>query len=139
MMKMKRFDTVEYKVMQCGKGGTYYPDDTDEAERALLLMDEGVFEKNPRNRWSESGWKFTKRGEQYYQAFMKAVREKHGHIWKTHRDNDPDSYQEGDVYGDIIDIFALSHGYHNGPECKKCGYSFCQHCDCEFDVPHCTG
>lgn len=27
-----------------------------------------------------------------------------------------------------IDILRLSIGYHNGPECKKCGQTWCEHC-----------
>lgn len=30
--------------------------------------------------------------------------------------------------GDYIDLFQLDYGYHNGPRCIKCGYSFCMHC-----------
>lgn len=37
-----------------------------------------------------------------------------GHTWKTH--------------GEFIDTFALSDGYHNGPECIKCEESFCWYC-----------
>jgi predicted nucleic acid binding AN1-type Zn finger protein len=33
---------------------------------------------------------------------------------------------------------AYSQGYHNGPECEKCGYHFCEHCrdepDCDCPV-----
>lgn len=28
-----------------------------------------------------------------------------------------------------IDEFAYSYEFHNGPMCKRCGYSFCIHCD----------
>lgn len=28
-----------------------------------------------------------------------------------------------------IDNFAMENGYHNGPVCTRCGYSFCEHCD----------
>ncbi len=27
-----------------------------------------------------------------------------------------------------IDIFRLESGFHNGPECKLCGESWCHHC-----------
>lgn len=27
-----------------------------------------------------------------------------------------------------IDEFAMDYGFHNGPACKRCGYSFCMHC-----------
>jgi hypothetical protein len=29
----------------------------------------------------------------------------------------------------IINMFAYSVDFHNGPICKKCGYSYCEHCD----------
>lgn len=28
-----------------------------------------------------------------------------------------------------IDDFAMEFGYHNGPVCERCGYSFCEHCE----------
>lgn len=28
-----------------------------------------------------------------------------------------------------IDTFAFDTDYHNGPVCKRCGYSFCVYCD----------
>lgn len=28
-----------------------------------------------------------------------------------------------------IDHFAMEVGYCNGPVCKRCGYSFCEHCE----------
>lgn len=28
-----------------------------------------------------------------------------------------------------INEFAMEYEYHNGPSCKRCGYSFCVHCD----------
>lgn len=28
-----------------------------------------------------------------------------------------------------IDEFAMSVGFHNGPVCKRCGYSFCHWCE----------
>ena len=37
-----------------------------------------------------------------------------------------------------IDEFAVDVGYHNGPECVRCGESFCHHCNPEcYDEP-CT-
>ena len=31
--------------------------------------------------------------------------------------------------GDGIDMFRLDVEFHNGPECMKCGRSWCEHCD----------
>lgn len=28
-----------------------------------------------------------------------------------------------------IDEFAMESGYHNGPVCERCGYTFCEHCN----------
>lgn len=28
-----------------------------------------------------------------------------------------------------IDTFAMAYDYHNGPECKRCYHSFCEHCN----------
>lgn len=28
-----------------------------------------------------------------------------------------------------IDDFAMESGFHNGPVCERCGYSFCIHCE----------
>ncbi len=39
----------------------------------------------------------------------------------------------------IIDIFAHSSGYHNGPECSVCGKSFCHHCNPECYKEECLG
>lgn len=33
-----------------------------------------------------------------------------------------------------IDFFAYCYEYHNGPKCKRCGYSFCECCECCDDV-----
>lgn len=37
-----------------------------------------------------------------------------------------------------INIFAFEEGYHNGPKCVVCGYSFCHHCsDGKVPVKEC--
>lgn len=44
-----------------------------------------------------------------------------------------------------IDDGAIIYGYHNGPMCERCGYSFCVFCDpdgwnkepCVIDEYHC--
>lgn len=30
--------------------------------------------------------------------------------------------------GGKIDFFAFAVGYHNGPQCDRCGFSYCEHC-----------
>lgn len=49
-----------------------------------------------------------------------------GHKWKL---ND---------YNGGIDIFAYEGHHCNGPECIKCGYSFCQHCTKGKALQNCT-
>jgi len=138
-MKIKRFDSIELNTLICGERGGYYPDGTDEGERAKLLMIEGVFNKNPVKNWQKNGYAgFTEYGKKYYAAFMKRIAQKHGHVWETNRDTNPDLYDEDDEHGKKINAFAYSSGYHNGMVCKKCGFSFCRHCESEFEIPKCT-
>lgn len=54
------------------------------------------------------------------------------HDWKRDEENE-------------IDMFAFSDGFCNGPVCKRCNYSFCEHCEsdgwnkksCVIDEYHC--
>lgn len=46
------------------------------------------------------------------------------HAYKEFKEHD--WYRNED---DEIDEFAFDAGYHNGPTCKRCYYSFCIHCD----------
>jgi hypothetical protein len=140
IINIQRFDKIEFEVLihthpdGCG----YYPEDPHKT-RALLLMEEGILIDNPYDNWWKSGWKLTPKGVEYHDAFLKKLRDKHGHQWKTNRDSNPKHYKNSNSkYADKIDIFALSYGNHNGYECKKCGYSFCMHCLSEFDVKECT-
>jgi hypothetical protein len=131
-----RFDEVEYRVLDCSTNGMFCQSG-DEVDRALLLMSEGILVENPISNWWKSGWKLTNKGNEYIKEFRDAVREKHGHEWATYRDTDPDLYKDDD-YGNSIDNFAYSYGFHNGFVCKKCGYHFCMHCLSEFNVPECS-
>lgn len=38
--------------------------------------------------------------------------------------------------GRSVDFFAMDAGFHNGPRCVNCGYSFCEHCT--GDIRPCT-
>lgn len=40
----------------------------------------------------------------------------------------PEHQWRRNEYGNI-DEFAMGFGYHNGPVCERCGYSFCEHCE----------
>ena len=45
------------------------------------------------------------------------------HIHEEYPEHDWEKDKNGKV-----DEFAFDYGYHNGPMCKRCGYSFCMHC-----------
>jgi hypothetical protein len=136
-MNFERFDKAEFDVLDCAVSGGYYPKGVNK-DRALLLMETGIFVNTPISKWYKVGWKLTDKGKEYYEEFMLAVRNKHGHVWKTNRESNPDLYDEYDSYGDQLNKFAFESGYHNGYVCKNCGYSFCMHCTSEIDVPECT-
>lgn len=46
------------------------------------------------------------------------------HIHKEYKEHLWEKTRNGE-----IDVFAFEVGYHNGPVCKRCGYSFCIHCN----------
>jgi len=39
----------------------------------------------------------------------------------------PEHEWKRDIDGNI-DEFAMEYAFHNGPVCKRCGYTFCMHC-----------
>lgn len=124
-MKIKRYDELEYDCLTTAHpdGITHY--ETKEHEkRYLLLMKEGLIIKNPVKNWSKTGIKLSEKGIKYHDLFLKELRDKHGHIWETD--------DEGEV-----DMFALSVNFHNGPRCSACEYSFCEHCEKEFNISKC--
>ena len=45
------------------------------------------------------------------------------HIHEEYPEHDWEKDKDGN-----IDEFAMDYGFHNGPACKRCGYSFCMHC-----------
>lgn len=45
-----------------------------------------------------------------------------GHVWKLCKDGE-------------IDTFAYESDYCNGPQCERCGYGYCHHCQDEPDEP----
>ena len=51
-------------------------------------------------------------------------------------------YKEHDWIRDkdgSIDTFAMSVGFCNGPVCKRCHYSFCEHCNSHgYEDTNCT-
>ena len=38
-----------------------------------------------------------------------------------------------------IDWFRVAYGHHNGPECKKCGWTACEWCVKPENIPPCKG
>lgn len=46
------------------------------------------------------------------------------HIHEEYPEHDWERDSDGN-----IDEFAMAYEYHNGPMCKRCGDSFCIHCD----------
>ena len=46
------------------------------------------------------------------------------HVHKEYPEHDWRRNEDGK-----IDEFAYDGGYHNGPMCKRCYYSFCMHCN----------
>ena len=138
--EIKRFDKTEFEVLKHAHpdGCGYYPSEPHKS-RAFKLMKEGILIDNPFDNWNISGWKLTRKGLFYYNKFMKRLQERHGHVWMTNKDCDPEDYKgkRNDKYANEINEFAMSEGNHNGPRCKKCGYGFCHHCLSEFDVRNC--
>lgn len=45
------------------------------------------------------------------------------HIHEEYPDHDWETDEDGK-----INEWAMSYGFHNGPSCNRCGYSFCMHC-----------
>ncbi len=137
IMDKNIFDQIEFDVLKCSKDGGYFRGH-EHVARAIHLMSIGILENSPQDKWSYSGWKLTELGELYYEGFMKKVQEKHGHVWMTHKESNPDLYNDDSEYSNSVDIFAYEVGFHNGMKCKKCGYEFCMHCTSEFEVEKCT-
>lgn len=136
-MNIEKLNRVEYEVLSCAypDGGGYYID-APHKTRAEEMMYDGLMERRTAEEISKSGWRLTDTGIAYRTAFMEAVKKLHGHRWMTKRETHPDLWGD-DEYGNQIDVFAMSEGYHNGMKCAKCGYEFCKHCTCETDVPVC--
>jgi hypothetical protein len=122
-MNIKRYDNTEFRILKAC-GGLYITN-SPYKERALLMMQDGILKNNPFENWKVSGWRFTQKGLEYYDAFMQKVRDSHGHIWEL---ND---------YNNEINEFAYESSHCNGPRCINCGFSFCQHCTDEMNIPKC--
>lgn len=64
--------------------------------------------------------------DQYIMQFTQHA-EKLGHKLVTLHESMPDLYDDDDE-GNMTDMGAYSNGYHNGPKCKECASSWCEHC-----------
>lgn len=140
-MEIKRFDKLEHDCLKYTHpdnfGYNHFDKYVDKyVERILILMKEGIIYTIKRNKFKIFECKLTKKGIKYSEVFLKILRNTHGHIWKTHKDCYPEDYEDS-KYGKKINFFVLSKGIHNGPECKKCGFLFCEHCISEFDINEC--
>lgn len=51
----------------------------------------------------------------------------------SYPDEDPDP-----EWDENVDVFRLSHGFHNGPECSSCGYAVCMHCVSRDKIEPCV-
>lgn len=69
----------------------------------------------------KSNWEETFRKSLSYVLAKNLDEKAKGHVWKRDDIVFPDGYVPPDT-------FAYSIGYHNGPECESCGFSYCIHC-----------
>lgn len=66
-------------------------------------------------------------------ALGKQIPQKPDHIYER--------YPKHDWYRDDngeIDMWFMDVGFHNGPGCKRCHATFCEHCDPDWDEEECT-
>ena len=105
-------------------------------DRALELMNQGYIKYNPKSNWYKEGYTITKEGRKLYNEMLNEIRERHGHEWFKKKDDEEFDGEEED--GEKVDYCAMSEDFHNGPMCKKCDYSLCEHSQGEWDVPKCS-
>lgn len=134
------FNEDTYRVLKCGMPDEMgYYNKPELVKIAKELMKQGYFINSPEDQWWQSGWKCTPKGIELFEKYIKLLHAKHGHQWKTRKESNPDLYDdEDDEYDNAINEFAMCEGNCNGPECKKCGFSFCMHCTSEFDISECS-
>jgi hypothetical protein len=139
--KRMEFNDKDYRILKCAQPNAmgYINDD-----RALELMKLGYLENNPKENWSNNGYKATRKGVIIFNKWIKDMRLSHGHIWMTYEDycKKEGLHDKGDKYSKKEKTepcsYAYSEGYHNGYKCKECGFEFCHHCNNEFDIPKCS-
>lgn len=125
----------DFRILKCAQpdGMGYMNDD-----RALELMKLGLINRVPKSQWHKAGYKATEKGIEVFNRWVVEMRQKHGHVWLTNRESDPDLYEEDSEYANKINGSAFNEGYHNGPKCKNCGFEFCEHCFLEEELPVCS-
>ena len=67
------------------------------------------------------------------EALEKQIPKKPIHIHEVYPKHDWIRDEDGE-----IDMWVMDVGFHNGPGCKRCGASFCEHCDPDYDEEECV-
>lgn len=89
-----------------------------------LMADEGDY-PYCRALQENSGYTFRASERRFPNCPLKDVTAKPPvHIHEEYPEHDWERDEDGK-----IDWFALDYGFHNGPGCSRCNYSFCIHCD----------
>ena len=65
-------------------------------------------------------------------AILKQIPEPPVHIHEVYPKHDWYRDKNGE-----IDMWVMDVGYHNGPGCKRCHATFCEHCDPDWDKEEC--
>ncbi len=126
-------DQITFSILRCAQpeGMGYINNDI-----ALSLMQEGLIKDVPKENWWKEGYKATPKGIHIFKEWLQELRTRHQHQWKTKADNDWCD-DKRTKYAKRVDDMAFCEGYHNGFQCKKCGFKFCVHCHTELDVKPC--
>lgn len=61
------------------------------------------------------------------------------HDWFTHADSREWCDAGDPAWNAQPDAFRLDSGYHNGPQCKRCGRIACEHCEPGIWDEECPG
>ena len=66
-------------------------------------------------------------------ALEKQIPKKPIHIHEVYPKHDWARDKNGE-----IDMWAMDVGFHNGPMCKRCYHSVCEHCEPDWDEDECV-
>lgn len=67
------------------------------------------------------------------EACEKQMPKRPKHIHEEHKKHEWKKDRHGN-----IDLWAFEYEYHNGPQCERCGESYCEHCDPHYDSKPCV-